>query len=79
MSFHDVTQAVQQLAGSGRGQQAIRDLSAFFDNGGCSLDSMNQRAVCTLIMASFGPFSGSAPAELREAAARLSGAKGGGS
>jgi hypothetical protein len=50
----DIEAAVEELAHSKRGRQALADLLAFLDNGGISLDSLNQRAVATLLMGVWG-------------------------
>lgn len=55
----DLITATQILADTERGRQAMRDLFALIDNGGDSLDIMNQRAVSTLLACQFGPFAGS--------------------
>lgn len=55
----DVTRAAETLSRSDRGRVALRALDRFFDDGGLSLDSDNQYAFLTLVIAAFGSFPGS--------------------
>lgn len=67
----DLTRAVNTLADTQRGQQALRDLLAFIANGGNGLDRCNQSAVMTVLACQFGPFAGSTRDEIKSALARL--------
>jgi len=59
-TYTDVTDALDCLSASARGRQAIVDLNEMLVNGATGLDGSNQRAVLTLLAATFGPLAGSA-------------------
>lgn len=66
----DLATAVSDLADTHRGRQALKDLLTFITNGGDGLDSMNQRAVLTVLACQFGPFAGSTREEIKQALAK---------
>ena len=63
----DLQAAVDQLAKSERGRNAIRRLLDWLDADGLALDAPNQRAAITLLLAAWGPFPGTARDLMREA------------
>jgi hypothetical protein len=62
----DVLEAVEQLAKSEKGLNAIRHLLAWLEGDGLSLDSNNQIAVFTLLAGAWNGFPGSAREFMRE-------------
>lgn len=56
--------AVDCLASSQRGREALRDILSFICNGGDGLDTINQSAVITILRCQFGPFAGSTREEI---------------
>ncbi len=63
----ELEQAVAQLSRSDKGQQAMRDLLAFLENGGISLDAINQRQILGLLSGAWGSHAGTALELLRDA------------
>lgn len=49
----EIAAAVKTLAGSEKGREALRVQLAWLEDSGLSLDSMNQRAVLTLLVATW--------------------------
>lgn len=66
-SLPDVHDAAHRLAGSTRGRNALRMLREWFDRDGLTLDYANQEAVCKLLAAAWGPFTGTTRAAIVEA------------
>ncbi len=65
LSIEDLERAVVQLGRSEKGQQAMRDLLAFLENGGISLDANNQLHVLCLLSGAWGNHAGTALEVLR--------------
>ena len=65
VSIEDLERAAMQLGRSDKGQQAMRDLLAFLENGGISLDGNNQLHVLCLLSGAWGNYSGTALEALR--------------
>lgn len=66
VSVENLERAVAQLGRSEKGQQAMRDLLAFLENGGISLDAENQLHVNRLLAGAWGEFAGTTLDLLRE-------------
>lgn len=62
----DVLDAVEQLANSRIGLNALRRLLAWLDEDGLGLDATNQVAVLTILDGAWGQFAGSARDFMRE-------------
>lgn len=54
VSLEDIERACKQLQQSPRGRLALRDLSAFFENGARMLDGQNRHAVKMIISGIWG-------------------------
>ena len=65
LSIEDLERAVVQLGRSEKGQQAMRDLLAFLENGGISLDTENQLHFLCLLSGAWGNYAGTALEALR--------------
>jgi ABC-type hemin transport system ATPase subunit len=63
----DLTRAVAQLQKSGKGRDALKALITWLDEGGVSLDGLNQQAVFTLLRATWGSHPGTARDLMRDA------------
>ena len=65
VSVEDLKRAVSNLDRSDKGRQAMRDLLAFLENGGISLDGDNQLHVACLLAGAWGNYSGTTLEALR--------------
>lgn len=65
VSVENLERAVVQLGRSEKGKQAMRDLLAFLENGGISLDADNQLHVACLLAGAWGNYSGTTLEALR--------------
>ena len=65
VSVEDLERAVVQLNRSEKGKQAMRDLLAFLENGGISLDAENQLHFLCLLSGAWGNYAGTALEALR--------------
>ena len=65
VSVEDLERAVTNLGRSDKGRQALRDLLAFLENGGISLDGNNQLHVLYLLSGAWGSYSGTTLEALR--------------
>ena len=65
VSMEDLDGAVTNLSRSDKGQQAMRDLLAFLENGGISLDGNNQLHVLCLLSGAWGSYAGTTLEALR--------------
>ena len=65
VSVADLERAVVQLNRSDKGKQAMRDLLAFLENGGISLDAENQLHFVCLLSGAWGNYAGTALEALR--------------
>lgn len=63
----EIDAAIATLRRSDRGIEAMRATVAMLDDGGISLDASAQRALITLLVASFTTHPGSARDAMREA------------
>jgi hypothetical protein len=60
LTVGDIEHAAESLCRSERGRAAVKDLLAFLDNGGLSLDAENRNHVTTLLCGAWGPYPGTA-------------------
>jgi hypothetical protein len=67
LTCFEIEAAVNQLSRSDKGRAAMRDLLAFLDNAGLSLDELNRDAIFTLLAAAFTKYPGTARDLMREA------------
>lgn len=67
LSVDDLEKAVEQLNRSDKGRTAMRDLLAFLENGGISLDGNNQHHVLCLLSGAWGNYAGTTLEALRSA------------
>ena len=65
VSIEDLERAVTNLNRSDKGQQSMRDLLAFLENGGISLDGNNQLHVLSLLSGAWGNYAGTTLEALR--------------
>ena len=65
VSIEDLERAVTNLSRSDKGRQAMRDLLAFLENAGISLDAENQRHVLCLLSGAWGSYAGTTFEALR--------------
>lgn len=65
VSIEDLERAVVQLGHSDKGQQAMRNLLAFLENGGTSLDANNQLHILCLLSGAWGNYAGTTLEALR--------------
>ena len=65
-SVEDLERAVAQLSRLEKGQQTMRDLLALVENGGISLDTVNQRQVLGLISGAWRNQGGTVLESLRD-------------
>jgi len=63
-------QAVDRLSRTERGNNAMRHILEWLDNGGTGLDAENQEAVITILRTTWGGFAGSARELMRKAIQR---------
>lgn len=63
----EVQSAIDQLARSNRGVNTLRILFKWLDADGIGLDACNQAAVCVLLEAAWGQWSGTVRDMMREA------------
>ena len=67
VSVEDIERAVVQFGRSEKGQQAMKDLLAFLENGSISLDEENQLHVLCLLSGAWGSYAGTTLEALRAA------------
>ena len=65
VSVENLECAVVQLNRSDKGRMAMRDLLAFLENGGISLDADNQLHVACLLAGAWGSYAGTTLEALR--------------
>ena len=63
----DLREAAEWLAGSHRGQSAMRHMLAWLDDDGLGLDADNQFQCLLLLQGAWGPFAGTAREAMQEA------------
>lgn len=69
IQWSDVETAIAVLQRSERGRHALKCLSRMLDEGAVSLDFEGQAAVKILLLATWGPYTGSARDVMRDAVA----------
>ena len=72
ITVEDLEHAADSLCRSARGRESLKDLLAFLDKGGLSLDEDNRCHIITLLCGAWGEFPGTARDVMR---AKLGGGK----